>query len=269
MAPRSFWKGYLRFSLVNCGVVMTPALSGHEKMRFHTLNARTGNRVRRRYVDSVTGKPVREKDEARVYPLPDGRDVIIEDEDLEAIALESAWTIDIECFVPCDSIGWIWLDRPHYLVPDDKAGEEAFAVIREAMKATGTVGISRLVLYRRERAVMVEPCGKGFVVWTLRYGDEVRDPEPYLEGIEAEKPDGEALDLVTRLIDSRTRAWSPKMVKDPIQAKLVEIIAEKQKDAKPEPKKRPVRHGDGGGEVVSILDALRKSVEGEKKGKRQ
>jgi DNA end-binding protein Ku len=267
MAPRAFWKGYLKFSLVSCPVAMSPATTASEKVRFNTLNAKTGNRVRSRYVDSVTGEPVSEEDEARAYPLGNGSQVIVEDEELDAVALESTRTIDIETFVERDSIGWIWLDKPHHLVPDDKAGEEAFIVIREAMRATGTVGIARVVLYRRERAVMVEPCGKGLVAWTLRYGDEVRDPEGVFDGIEAEKPDPEALKLLGRLIETRTKPWSPKMVKDPVQEKLVSIIEAKRKKgevAAPEAVAREER-----GQVVSIMDALKKSIEGEKKGRKR
>jgi DNA end-binding protein Ku len=189
MAPRAFWKGYLKLSLVSCPIAMAPATSDREKVRFHTLNARTGNRVRSQYVDAETAEPVDEDDEARSYPVAEDRFVIVEDDELEAVALESTRTIDIETFVSRDSIGWIWLDRPHHLLPDDKAGEEAFAVIRDAMRATGTVAISRVVLYRRERAVMIEPCGKGMVAWTLRYGDEVREAEAYFEGLEEAKPE--------------------------------------------------------------------------------
>jgi DNA end-binding protein Ku len=266
MPPRSFWKGYLKFSLVSCPVAMSPAVTARERVRFNTMNAKTGNRVRSRYVDTETGKPVEEEEQVRAFTLEDGRQVYVEDEDLEAVALESTRTIDIESFVPRDSIGWIWLDAPHHLVPDDKAGEEAFAVIRDAMKVTNTVGISRVVLYRRERAVMVEPCGKGIVAWTLRYGDEVREAEVYFEGIEAEKPDPDALGLIERLIEQRTKPWSPKMVKDPVQAKLLEIIEEKKSEGGVGPKKRPgAGEAQPTGQVVSIMDALRKSVEGEKK----
>src|SRR5690606_36002064 len=119
-----------------------------------------------------------------------------EDEELDAVALESTRMIDIDMFVPRESIGWIWLDSPHYLLPDDKIAEEAFSVIREAMAATGTAGISRLVLYRRERAVMLEPRDKGIVLWTLRYGDEVREAGEYFADLEAGKPDAKALKLV-------------------------------------------------------------------------
>ena len=105
------------------------------------------------------------------------------------MGIESTRTIDIEQFVPADSIEWIWYDTPYYLMPDDEVAQEAFAVIREAMEATGTVGISRLVLSRRERAVMLEPCGKGIVLWTLRYGDEVRQPEGGLRRHRRQKAD--------------------------------------------------------------------------------
>ena len=113
---------------------------------------------------------------------------MLEDEELDTVALESTRTIDIDCFVPADSIGWIWYDKPHHLVPGDKIGEEAFSVIREAMVKSNTRAISRVVLYHRERAVLLEPRDKGMVLWTLRYGDEVRDETEYFKGIKG-KPD--------------------------------------------------------------------------------
>ncbi len=266
MAPRVFWKGYLKLSLVTCPVTMMPATTEGEKVRFHTLNARTGNRVVSRYVDAVSGKPLREADEARGYPRGEDDFVLLEDEDLEAIALESTRTIDIEMFVPADSIGWIFYDRPHYLMPADRVGEEAFSVIREAMAATGTVGIARLVLYRRERAVMLEPRGKGIVVWTLRYGDEVRDEADYFDRLDTPKPEPAALGLLTRLIEDRTRDWSPDMASDPVQASLLDLIASKKKGRK-RPAKKP-EPAEAGGNVVDIMDALKRSLAAEK-GKRR
>lgn len=271
MAPRSFWKGYLRLSLVTCRVAMMPATSGAGKVRFHTLNRATGNRVESRYVDEETGKPVREEAQARGYPVSEDRLVVVEDEELEAVALESTRTIDIDMFVPRDDIGWIWRDKPHYLTPDDRIAEEAFSVIRDAMRATGTVGISRLVLYRRERAVMLEPRGKGIVVWTLRYGDEVREAEDYFAGIDRAAPDPKALTLIGRLIGERTRDWDPAMVADPVQKRLKTIIASKKRKQKPPAPQRRTAGGkpdDTPDNVVSIMDALRRSVEAEKKGKK-
>src|SRR5690606_17463031 len=123
------------------------------------------------------GKVVSDKDQAKGYEIEEGRHIILEEDEIEAAAVESTRTINIEQFVPADSIDWIWYDSPYYLLPDDDVAEEAFAVIREAMKATNTVGISRLVLARRERAVMLVPRDKGIVLWTLRYGDEVREAD--------------------------------------------------------------------------------------------
>ena len=266
MAPRSFWKGYLKLSLVTCPVAMTPATSEGEKVRFHTLNARTGHRIASRYVDAGTGKPVADEDQVSGYPRGEDEYVMLEADEIASLALESTRTIDIEMFVPADSIGWIWYDKPHYLTPDDAIGEEAFCVIRDAMAATATVGIARLVLYRRERAVLLEPRDKGIVLWTLRYGDEVRPEADYFAGIEPGKVDAAALKLVTRLIDDRTTAWDPAMVADPVQDKLLEIIAAKTKtrkrSAKPAAEKPAPRSN-----VVDIMDALKKSIAAEKKPK--
>lgn len=270
MAPRSFWKGYLKLSLVTCPVAMMPATSENEKVRFHTLNARTGHRVVTRYVDGATGKPVDDDDLAKGYPRGDDDYIILEDDELEAVALESTRTIDIEMFVPDDSIGWIWQDKPHYLVPNDEVGEEAFSVIRDAMAATGTVGISRVVLYRRERAVMLQPHDRGIVLWTLRYGDEVRPEEDYFGRIGSAKPEPDLMKLVTRLIDDRTRPWTPDMASDPVQERLHEIIAAKQKKGRKRPARAKSAHpAEDEGNVVNIMDALKKSIAAETRGRKR
>lgn len=266
MAPRSFWKGYLKLSLVTCPVAMMPATSESEKVRFHTLNQKTGNRIISHYVDAVSGKPVDEDDEVKGYPRGEDDYVLLEDEELDAVALESTRTIDIDMFVPADSIEWIWYDKPHYLVPDDPVGEEAFSVIRDAMEATGMVSVSRLVLYRRERAVMLEPRDKGIVLWTLRYGDEVRNPADYFESIGDGKVDANLMKLVTRLIDERTKPWDADMVTDPVQAKLLDIIAAKKKGRK-RPAKAKAETDTAPSNVINIMDALRKSISSEGKGK--
>ena len=267
MAPRPFWKGYLKLSLVTCPVAMMPATSESEKVRFHTINEKTGNRVVSQYVDAVTAKPVEEDDQVKGYPRGEDDYVLLEDEEIEAVALESARTIDIETFVPADSIDWIWYDRPHYLTPDDPVAEEAFSVIRDAMVSTRTVGISRVVLYRRERAVMLEPRDKGIVLWTLRFGDEVRDPDDYFEQSK-DKVDAAPLKLITRLIDELTQPWDPDMVGDPVQDKLLDMIAAKKKG-----KKRPAKSTASAeplpSNVINIMDALKKSIRSEDKTKRR
>lgn len=263
MPPRSFWKGYLKLSLVTCPVAMMPAVTESGRLRFHTLNRNTGNRVQRQYVDAETGKRVDDEDQARGYPRGEDDHVILEEEELDAVALESTRTFDIQEFVPSDKIGWIWFDRPHFLTPDDSVAEEAFSVIREAMRATGTVGIARLVLYRRERAVMLDARGKGIVLWTLRYGDEVRDERDYFGELPEKKPDAEALKLVSRLIETRTAEWDPKLVEDPVQDRLLDLIESKRKGRKPTRKSKAEEPRESG-KVVSIIDALKRSIAAEK-----
>lgn len=267
MAPRIFWKGYLKLSLVTCPVAMTPATSADEKVRFHTLNRATKNRVVSRYVDSETGKVVDEDEEAKGYERGEGDFVVLEDEELDAVALESTRTIDIEKFVSRDSIDWIWFDKPHYLTPNDPVGEEAFSVIRDAMKAADMVGISRLVMYRRERAVLLEPREKGIVLWTLRYGEEVRPAETYFEGIGKVKLEPSMMKLAETFIAENTRKWSPDVADDPVQEKLLEIIAAKKKGRK-KPAKEKAEVTAPSSNVINIMDALRKSVAAAKKNKK-
>ena len=258
MAPRTFWKGYLKLSLVTCPVAMMPATSESEKIRFHTLNRKTGNRVVSRYVDSVTRKPVDDEDEVRGYQRGEDDYVMLEEDELDDVALESTRTIDIETFVPSDEISWIWYDKPHYLLPDDKVGEEAFAVIREAMSTNQVAGIARLVMYRRERAVLLEPRDRGIILWTLRYGDEVRDAADYFSGIGKERSEPDQLDLMKKYIKARTRKWDASLAEDPVQENLLEMIESKKKERKSRPAKP--KADEAPSNVINIMDALKASL---------
>jgi DNA end-binding protein Ku len=265
MALRPYWKGYLKLSLVTCPVQMMPATSENEKVRFHTLNRETQNRVVSHYVDSVTGKEVGQEDEVKGYQRGEDEYVILEDDELENVALDSTKTIDISTFTPRDSIEWIWLDTPYYLSPNDPVGQEAFSVIRDAMESQDMIGISRLVITRRERAVMLEPRGKGIVLWTLRYGDEVRDEETYFEGIGDETADSDMMPLIQQLIKKQTQHWNPEMVVDPVQDRLLDIIAAKKKALK-KPSKAKAKtpaSAPAPSNVINIMDALKKSVAAE------
>ncbi|MCU0790134.1 MAG: Ku protein [Nitratireductor sp.] len=262
MAPRPYWKGYLKLSLVNCPVAMTPAITSGERVRFHVLNRDTGNRVSSRYVDAQTGSPVGEDEQAKGYPRGEDDYVVIEEEEIESVALENARTIDIELFAPAGSIDWIWFDSPYYLSPDDPVGEEAFSVIREAMRATGTVGISRLVLHGRERAVMLEPRDKGIVLWTLRYGDEVRDSAPSFAPAEGSQAPAAALKLAQQLIEEKKKDWDRSLVIDPVQDRLLEIIAARRKGSK-KPSAKAAEETSPPDNVVNIMDALRRSIASE------
>jgi DNA end-binding protein Ku len=160
-----------------------PATSDQQKVRFHILNRRTGNRILSQWVDAETGQSVDEDNEVKGYARGEHDNVLLENEELESIALESARTIDIETFVAAESIDWIWYDTPYYPTSDDPVGDEAYCVIRGAMRSTAMVGVSRLVLGRRERAVILNPRGHGIVLWTLRFGDEMGDPRQYSASI--------------------------------------------------------------------------------------
>lgn len=268
MGVRPYWKGYMKLSLVTCPVQMMPATSGSERVRFHTLNRKTRNRVVSRYVDAVTGRPVEEEDEVRGFEHGKDDYVMLEDDELEAVALESTKTIDIALFTEASAIEWVWLDTPYYLAPDGSVGEEAFAVIRDAMADQKMVGISRLVISRRERAVMLEPRDSGIVLWTLRYGDEVRDENDYFSKVNAKHPDAGLLTQLSKKMAKKTARWDPSMVADPVQEALLELIEEKTKEAGKEPSSKTKKPQDKGdhreSNVIDIMAALRKSLEKKK-----
>ena len=266
---RQFWKGYLRLSLVTCPVAMSPATSETEKVRFHTLSRQTGDRVVSQYIDAVTGKPVEETDQARAYARGENDYVLLEDEELEAATLESVHTIDIANFTPIDAIDWIWWESAYYLTPDDPVGVEAYCVIRDAMRAERMAAISRLVLGRRERAVMLRARGDGIVLWTLRYGDEVRDASDAFDKAAADrKPDPELRRLVAQMIEERKKPWSPEMVQDPVQSRLLELIEEKKKGVRRRSREK-VEAEPAPSNVVSIVDALRRSIAAGRNGGRR
>jgi DNA end-binding protein Ku len=271
MPLRPFWKGYLKVALVTCSVSMTPAISDGEKVRFHTINRKTGNRVVNRYVDAVSGHSVGDEQQAKGYARAECDYVLIDDDELEAIGLESTHTIDIQTFAPSDSIDWIWYDRGHYLTPNDAIGEEAFSVIRDAMKATDMVGGSKLVIYGRERAVMLKPHDKGIVLWTLRYGDEVRNQPDYIGAATLDQADRKAVDRVSGLIERHRTAWSPTIAQDPVQQRLLDIIESKKRSrkfrARSKTKTEPTAPARNN--VVDIMDALQKSVAADRNHKRR
>ena len=265
MAPRAFWKGYLKLSLVTCPVAMSPATSLSERVRFHTINRTTGNRVRSRYVDSEAGEAVEDDDQVKGYPVARDTYVMVEDEELESVALETTHTIDIARFVPAADVDRIQLDAPHFLFPDDPVGEEAFSVIREAMSATGTAGLSRLVLHRRERSILITPRGRGLVVWTIRPPGEIRDEAEYFSGIETKKLPADLTRLAESVMEEKTGSWDTAFMRDQVQENLLKVIEAKKKGRRL-PKAKEER-SDGDGKVVNIMDALKRSLDQEKGGK--
>ena len=177
MAPRASWKGYLKLSLVSCAVNLYPASSSSSRVSFNTINRKTGNRVKRQFVDAETGEVVENEDQAKGYPVAKDSYLLVDDEELDKIQIESTHTIDIEKFVPRSEIDPRYLEAPYYIAPSERVAEEAFAIIRDAMRDEKVVGLGRVVMARRERVMMLEPLGKGLVGTVLRYGAEVRNEE--------------------------------------------------------------------------------------------
>ena len=259
MTPRPAWKGYLKLSLVSCAVELTGATDHSEKVSFRILNRKTGNTVRRQYIDSVTGKPVPDDDEVKGYEIGDDEYLLVEEDEIDAVQIESSHTLAIEHFVDRDDIPQIYFDTPYYVTPSDAAAEEAFAVIREAMARQDKAGIARIVLYRRERPVMIEPFDKGLLLTTLRYDKTVRKPDEVFAGIAKSKLDPELIELATHIIDKKQAAFDPSHFEDGYEAALLELIKAKQKGKKPP----VVQAAERPANVVNLFDALKKSLAGD------
>ena len=183
MAPRANWKGYLRLSLVSCPIALYPASSLSEKVSFNRINRKTGNRLKQQNVDSETGEVVPRDDIARGYEVGKGRYLVVEDEEFEAIQIETTRTIDIDQFVPKSEIDERYIDLPYYIAPDGQVGQDAFAVIRDTIGKMNMVALGRVVLTRREHVIALEPKDRGLLGLTLRFPYEVRDQAAYFEDI--------------------------------------------------------------------------------------
>jgi DNA end-binding protein Ku len=255
MAARPSWRGYLKLSLVSCAVELYPASTRSEKISFHMLNRETGNRLRQQMVDEKTRKPVDNDDRVRGYEVGKRQYITVEDEELEAIEIESTKTMEIESFVAQDEIDPIYLDSAHYVVPEDKVAEEAFAVIRDAMLAKKMVGIARVVLHQRERIMMLEPRGRGLLAITIRYPYEVREDDPYFDKIPKTKIPAEMLDIASDIIERKVAKFDPASYEDRYENALVELLKAKKAGRKITQKKirepRP---------ASNLMDALKKSL---------
>ncbi len=213
MAPRASWTGYLKLSLVSCPVRLYPATSASERISFNQLHKKTHNRINMKPVDPELGL-VERSDLVRGYEYEDKKYIIIEDEDLAAVKIESNHTMTIEAFVDEGSVDVIYLDAPYYLAPDGAMAEETFIVLREAMRKAGKVAIARLVLSSRERVVTVGARENGMFVSVLRNPSEVRNTAAYFDSIPDGKPDAEMLQLAEALIAQKSTTFNPKDYED-------------------------------------------------------
>src|ERR1700704_1923776 len=227
MAPRPTWKGYLKLSLVSCAVAMYTATSTSSRIRLNIINRETGNRIRNQAIDAETGDVVENDAKIKGYEVDNGQYVLLEEDELDEVALESTHTIDIESFVPRDEVDEIYLDEDYFIAPSDKVGTEAFAVIRDAMKKEDLVGIARVVLYRRERILMLAPRGDGIMATALRYHSEVRDEEDYFSDIPGVKVPADMLELAVHILKSKKAHFDPDQFEDRYEDALVALIKAK------------------------------------------
>jgi DNA end-binding protein Ku len=260
MAPRPNWKGFLKLSLVSCSVALYPATSTSQRIRFNIINRETGNRIRNEVVDAETGDPVEPEDRVKGFPINKDEYVLLEEDELDNVALESTHTIDINEFIPMSDVDRIYLDESYYIVPQDDVAQEAFAVIREAMKKEDLAGLARVVVYRRERLLLLRPRGKGLLATTLRYKNEVRDEDDYFSDIPSTKVPADMLKLATHILETKMGKFDPARFEDRYENALIALIKAKHAGKKP-PEPSEAKPSN----VINLMDALRRSAKAERR----
>jgi Ku protein len=261
MAPRAYWKGTLKLSLVACPVALYPASTSVEKTRFHMINKETGNRLKQQMVDAETGDVVEGDQKARGYELSKGKFVEIDKDELEAVQIESNHAIDIDSFVPRNEIDKRYYNHPYYIVPDGKAGIEAFAVIRDAMADQDRVALARIVLTNREHIIAIESLGKGLLGTTLRYPYELRDEHDYFDDIKNPKISKDMVELAGHILDTKAAHFDPSKFKDEYETALKALVRRKAAG-------KPIAAAEHEGQpsnVVNLMDALQKSLKGRRR----
>jgi DNA end-binding protein Ku len=262
VAPaRPYWKGYLRLSLVTCPIALYTGTSSTERVSFRQINKKTGNRLRQQLIDEFTREPVSNEDKGRGYEYSKNAYIPVEDDELDAVAVESTHTIEIDSFVPRQQIDERYLDSPYYITPDDKVGQEAFAVIREAMRDKGMVALARVVLSKREHVIMLQPWDKGLMGTTLRYPYEIRDAKEYFDDIPNTKVAPDMLKLAEHILQNKAANFDPSQFVDHYEEAVVEMLKKKQAGI-PAPRERAAARPQN---VVNLMDALRRSIAQEKR----
>jgi DNA end-binding protein Ku len=268
-AARPYWKGYLKLSLVSCPIALSPATSSSEKISFRQVNKATGNRIRYKKVDAETEEEVSNDGIGKGYEIAKNEYLIMDEDELEAIQLESTHTIEIDKFVPFTQIDKRFYDQPYYIVPNDDVGVEAFAVIRDAMVGKGVAALGRVVMSKRERVIAIEPHGKGLIGTSLRYPYEVRKASDYFDDIPDVKIAPDMLQLAKHIVDQKLGDFEPEEFEDHYETALIAAIKKKQAHI---PVKKGADKPSAPKNVVNLMDALRKSLaeKGDKpKGKKR
>src|SRR3954451_7955454 len=255
MAQRPIWRGHLRLALVSCPVALYSSRHERNSIRFNMINPKTGNRIKMVTQDAETGEPLSRGDTVKGYEFSKNRYVMITDEDMESVKVESSGMMTIEKFVTAESIDPIYYDASYYLAPDGKAGEDVYAVLMEAIEKTGRVALSRVVIGQRERTIALRPMAGGLVAHTLNEQRDLNEAEPLFQHI-SRKSDPEMVQLAVQLIDRQTSEYDPADLEDRYETRLrtmldTKIKGEEVRDATP-----LVAESN----VIDLMAALRKSL---------
>jgi DNA end-binding protein Ku len=255
MAARPSWQGHLKLSLVTCPVALYNGVSASGDIHFNLLNPKTMNRIKMITTDPETG-PIERSELVKGYQVEKNQYILLTDEEIKSVRLESTKSINIERFVDADEIDRLYWHDPYYLVPNGDLGVEAFAVIREAMRQANKIALGRVVMHTRERLIALEPRGKGIVAYTLRTHDEVKKPEAFFEPIKEVEPDKAMIDIAQRIIEQQEGDFEPEEFRDRYEDALRDLIASKQKGQKPKTAAEPADTN-----VVDLMEALRQSLQ--------
>lgn len=254
MALRPYWSGTIRLSLVSLPVNMYAALNRSKTIAFHEIYRPTGERVRHELV--AGDKTIERDDVIKGYEYEKGEYVLIEPDELKELKIPSSKTLDIVEFVNADEIDDVYMESPYFIAPDGKGNDATFAVIRDALRDSKKVGVGQLAIGGRERLCAIKPCGSGLLLQTLRYEDEIRETDPYFEGIRDKKPDSEELDLAKELIKRKTVKFDAGKFHDHYREALQEFIDARVEHREP----RQVEEERPTAKVVNLMDALRQSL---------
>lgn len=265
MASRAIWKGQLRLSLVSIPIEIHSARNSGSRVSFRQIHGPSGKPVR--YQKTVTGiGPVDSDDIMKGYETDNGDYVLLDPDEIGAIKLETKKTFELVQFVDAKEIAPIWFDKPYYVIPTDELAEDAYRVVRDALRQTGKTGLGQLTMRGKEYLCAIRPCGDGLLMETLHYEDEIRDADPLFSGIEDDTSDDELLDVATQLIERKSAPFDASAFQDHYAAALKDLIARKLKDDKTP--RASADEGDSasdGENVVDLLDALKKSLKTGKK----
>ena len=255
MAARAIWKGHLSVGELSCAVALYAAATTSERISFHIVNRKTGNRVRRQYVDEDSGEPVERDDQVRGYERSEGSYVVLEPEEIAAAVPEADKRLSVESFIACGDVDTVYFDKPYFIAPADEAAEAVFAVMREGMRRKKVAAVARAVLFRRVSTVLIRPRGCGFLANTLNFDYEVLPAEKAFDGMPDVRIKREMLDLAKHIIGTKAGEFDPARFDDRYDAALAELVQAKIEGREIE---KPKRRREG--KVIDLMEALRESA---------